>query len=48
MHRPLPVDEASSSDFAVEEVRYFKLGDAKYMALPLSEFRNLNAKTGDC
>lgn len=47
MRCPPHVDEASRSDFAVEEVRYLKLGDAKYMALPLSEVRTLNTKTGD-
>lgn len=47
MVRPRHV-EASRSDLAVEEVRYFKLGDAKYMALPLSEVRTFNSKTGGC
>ena len=31
---------ASRSDLAVEEVRYFKLEDSKYMAVPLSEVKN--------
>lgn len=43
MDRPRHDDEASRSDLAVEEVRYFKLEDSKYMALPLSEVRTITS-----
>lgn len=42
MDRSRHDDGVSRSDLAVEEVRYFKLEDSKYMALPLSEVRTIN------
>lgn len=44
MHHPHYVDELPRSVLVVDEVRYFKLGDARYMALPLSEVRKPRSK----